>query len=162
MKARLIFFLIISFVYSCIETLPDEKLTITRTPYSGKEFRLDGYYTGLVPGQSIFFNYIFFYTNGVTFYFGHTFIDDINKIKEDVESARKHKSYWGIFQVENDTVAIQGWRLRDDVYQNLLINFQYIIINDSTLFYNDSRGDTTSYYFRKFSPKPDSTNVFIK
>jgi len=162
MKVRLILFLIIPFVYSCIETLSDEELTITRTHYYGKEFRLDGYYTGLVPGQSVYYNYIFFYSNGVTYYLGHTFVEDINQIKIDVESSRKNKSSWGIFHVKNDTIAIQGWRLRDDVYQNLLINYQYKIINDTTLFYKDSRGDTTCYYFRRFSPKPDSTNVFIK
>jgi len=166
MKTKLILALFIPFFYSCIETLPDEELTMIRTPYNGKEIRLDGYYSGLnyQSGNTTYIQYMFFYSNGIMYTsFGYdSNIKDIDKIVSLMDKDRNIKRHWAIFQVKKDTITIQGWRLRDYVYQNYAYNYRYKIINDTTLFYENSLGVTTKFYFKKYSPKLDSTNVFIK
>ena len=166
MKTKLILVILIPFFYSCIGTLPDEELTMFRTPYNGKEIRLDGYYSGLnyQSGNTTYIQYMFFYSNGILYTsFGYNNdITDINEIIKLMDKDRKDKREWAVFKVSGDSIIMQGWRLRDDVYQNYAYNYRYKIINDTTLYYEDSWGSTKSYYFKKFSPKPDSANVFIK
>jgi hypothetical protein len=163
MKTKLItIILFLLFVCSCLRTLPDEELTITRIPYNGKEIRIDGYYTGLIPGQTKYSNYIFFYSNGVVFSFGYYNGLNPNQMVDVIGDVINWKDSWGIFQIKNDSIFIQGWRLKDIGSQFLLRNNQYKIINDSTLLEKVQSGNSSIYYFKKFSPKPDSTNVFIK
>jgi len=160
MKSNFIFILIF-ILQACIRTLPDEELTMTRRPYTGKEIRIDGYYTGAQSVQNKYYDYIFFYSNGVVFSFGNFPDIDLNQYLR----GSKRKPDWGVFQVEkNNIINVQGWTENgsDFVRQYILRNDSYTILNDTTLFYENSRGYKTNYYFKKFSPKPDSTNVFIK
>jgi len=159
MNSKLIIFFSLIFC-SCVRTLPDEELTMTRIAYNGKEIRLDGYYTGAQPNQNKYFDYIFFYTNGVVFSFGN--LPDINLSQYLGGSTRKPD--WSVFQIKNNVINLQGWTENgsDFVRQYVLKDDSYTIINDTTLFYETSKGYKTTYHFKKFSPKPDSTNVFIK
>jgi len=161
MKSKLVLLLFIPFIHSCIGTLPDEELTMIRTPYIGKEIRLDGYYSGISyqSGKTTYISYKFFYSNGVLFTSAgyNSNIQDIDSIIKLMNKDRKDKREWAVFQVKKDSIVMQGWRLRDDVYQNLLTSFQFKIINDTTL----SSG-TRIYHFKIFSQKPDSMNLFIK
>jgi len=164
MKSNFIF-IFIFILQACVRTLPDEELTMTRTPYAGKEIRLDGYYTGAAPGQSKYYDYKFFYSNGVLFSFATIPDVDIKKhLSQYNNIGRDSKTCWQIFQVENNVINVQGWTENgsDFIRQYVLKNDSYTIINDTTLFYENSKGYKTNYYFKKFSPKPDSTNVFIK
>lgn len=162
MKKLILIFVSFVLLQSCNKTLPDEELSMTRIPYYGKEIRIDGYYKGLGIAQKKYLDYIFFYNNGVYFSFGYTDVDNINKIEDIVNRSRVHKDNWGVFQILDTLVNIQRWSQNAGTTQNIVLHFQYIVIDDTTLFYKDLSGDTTRYHFVKFSPKPDSTNVFIK
>jgi hypothetical protein len=147
---------------SCtVETLPDEELTIKQEAYTGNQLRMDGFYKGLQTGQTLYYDFIFIYSNGITFCIGHKNVNSISDMDKDIDAAVSIKDHWGLFQIHNDSVYIQRWRARETVIQYLLTNYQYKIINDTTLYYKNSYGETT-YRFVKYSPKPDSTNTFIK
>lgn len=177
MKSTILFlFVIIQF--SCVRMLPDEELTMTRIPYTGKEFRIDGYYVGTTnysgKYQKNYTHFMFFYSNGVVFssysYDINEKIPDINEIIADMERYRNSKDLWEVFQLENNVIHTQGWTNSgsmccDRLYS--LINSYFKIINDSTILFEKSTGYIIGnyneyYHFKPFSPKPDSTNVFIK
>src|ERR1035437_9215882 len=115
MKTKLILFLIIPFFYSCIETLPDEELTMIRTPYNGKEFRLDGCYISGDKQITSSCTYSFFYTNGVVFSFSDSKnIENINQFSPGIDNIRKDKIFWKVFQVESNVIHVQGWTDNDN------------------------------------------------
>lgn len=162
MKSIIIVFIIIS-MCSCLRTLPDEVFTMTLTPDNGNEIRLDGCYIS----EHVYNNrseYNFFYSNGVMFVFSDLLtIENISQFTGGIDEMRKLKTCWGIFQVDKNTIKAQRWKPSDDAIQCIVQNRTYKIINDTTLsidLLND--GDIRYYHFKHFSPKPDSTNVFIK
>ena len=108
MKTKFISIILLLVLFcSCIKTLPDEKLTIIRTPYIGNEIRLDGYYFEFLPSYNTYSNLIF-YRNGVMMSFDYTNkIEDFYNNNKYLESVRKDKDSWGVFIVKNDTVIVQ-------------------------------------------------------
>lgn len=171
-----IFFLVIFIHFSCVRMLPDEELTMTRTQYTGKDFRIDGYYVGttnfLDKNARNYTNYIFFYSNAVVFSFSHyeNEIHDIDEIISDMNRNRNRKDLWAVFQLEDNMIHTQGWinsgSISSDRLYSLLDGF-YKIINDTTILYEKSTGYITHefnvyYHFKQLSLKPDSTNIFIK
>lgn len=87
------------------------------------------------------------------------------------ESSQEHtqssKTDWGLFGVTSSTITIQGWRIsrckrpvvefRGEVLTDTSFNITtYIDENDESNTVNEN-----TYYFKQFSPKPDSTNDFI-
>ena len=164
MKTKFISIILLLVLFcSCIKTLPDEKLTIIRTPYIGNEIRLDGYYFEFLPGYNTYSNLIF-YRNGVLMSFDYTNkIEDFYNNNKYLESVRKDKDSWGVFIVKNDTVIVQEWYSNPNyIIQYLTSNYKLKILNDTTLYIGTQNGNSATYHFKKFSPKPDSTNVFIK
>lgn len=164
MKAKFISIALFLVLFSsCKRTFPDEELTMIRTPYYGKEIRLDGCYVSDPDELNKYSEYEFFYSDGVNFGFGDLLnINNITQVSE-IDYKRKFKGYWGLYQVENNTIAIQRWKMNDVYPQFIIQRGLYKIINDTTLsidLLND--GDITYYHFKHFMPKPDSTNVFIK
>jgi uncharacterized Rmd1/YagE family protein len=163
MKVKLFLIAIILYTqHSCVRTLPDEKLTLHRIPYNGKEIRIDGYYIGDWGPQNKYYSYIFFYSNGIMLKLGFTEIVESNQIDDLVKNASKNS--WKVFQVLNNTINVQGWIPTDDTFVNqyILENSYFRITNDTTLIYINSFEYELKCHFKKFSPKPDSTNVFIK
>lgn len=177
MKLKFILFILfLTIVQSCMRRLPDEELTIARKPNTGKEIRIDGYYSGksYQSGNTTYITYIFFFSNGVVYTStGYdSKIKDINEIIKDLDRERNSKDYWSVFQIENDTIHEQGWTNSADGFigdyrMYSLKDDYYKIINDTTLLFERTTGYITSshndyYYFKEFSPKPDSTNFVIK
>ena len=163
MKLKIILCLFVVFIQSCIRTLPDEMLTIARKPYIGTKIRMNGCYVS-DPDELKYCEYNFFYTNGVCFRFSDLLnIENISQFTGGIDSERKYKGCWGLYQIENDTINAQGWK-QSDIYAQFIIQKRYYnIINDTTLaidLLND--GKIRQYHFKKFSTKPDSTNIFIK
>ena len=176
MKSILLFlFVVIQF--SCVRMLPDEELTMTRSSYTGKEFRIDGYYVGITNHtgeyEKNYKHYKFFYSNGIVFSSqSYEIYDDINENFANMEQHRAEKDLWAIFQLKDSIIYIQRWVNsasavigNDRLYS--LENDYYKIINDTTILHEKSTGYVIHtyneyYHFKKFSPKPDSTNLFIK
>lgn len=166
MKTKLIpIVLFLVLVCSCQRTLPDEEFTMERTPYTGKKIRLDGCYVSDPFENKKYCEYNFFYSNGIVLSVSdYLNIENINQFTAGIDKLRSDKGSWGIFYVENDTIFEQTWGQGDFTTQYIVYKRFYKIINDTTLSYNlykDGRPDSYSH-FKKFSPKPDSTNVFIK
>ena len=157
----LIIFALILIAYGC----KDEKLTMQRSSYLGNDIRLDGYYynqrknSGSPPRD--YTTVFFLYRNGIILnahsYIG-TNLDVVEKeMINQYEALQNQKIGWGIFIVTGNQIEYEQWSTSVGgglpVFKN-----NYIIENDTTLI--NSWGEI--YHFRQFSPKPDSTNNFIK
>lgn len=78
-------------------------------------------------------------------------------------------SKWGLFVIDNQTIKFERYYPSDDITRWTYIR-EGIILNDTTFLITTSyRSDGSDfsikneiYHFRQFSPKPDSTNNFIK
>ena len=152
---------------------PDEKLTLQRENYADNELSIDGYYYTYF-GDNDITAIIFFFRNGVvrsgSSY--RRFFED-NKEEQMVSHYNKFtpKSDWGVFIVNDNTLQYERWvgssSSQPKVY---LIRKSGIILNDTTFHFTEEywseRKETRQidevWHFKHFSPKPDSTNVYIK
>jgi hypothetical protein len=134
-----------------------DELTKKRTPYNGKEFRIDGcYYSPNLDGSC---EYLFFYSNGVLLRLN----DNINiTSKEQFQPLGPYSGLnWSIFQVEGTIITrTEGVETNFFSKSNTLKRY-YKIENDTTLLYTYNNNNFY-YHFKYFIPKHDSTNVYIK
>lgn len=165
------------FLNSCSKLFDkkDDELSIVRKSYDGNQLRIDGYYYRVGFKGEINDGY-FFFRNGVLISTGGITLslDDMDNmmIKNYIDGKRyrKRKIDWGVFVVKGDSIYFERWYPHGP-------NMAYVrsgkIINDSTFHIKKSfrlvngleteiRERDEIYYFRVFSPKPDSTNNFIK
>ena len=162
MKTSFIFLTMICVFYSCVSDLSEEEFTMIRTPYDGNKIRFDGFYLVHWKDYPTCEN-LTFYRNGVVLSFNYdSSINNIYNNNQFIESIRTNKRSWGIYKIINDTVFIQQKTLNEENTRWVVINFRRKIVNDTTLTAKGSDGGLLNYQFYKFSPKPDSTNVFIK
>ena len=155
------------FMLSCNKLFPDEKLSMQQEDYNGNEVRTDGYYytysksynsSGLIADFTTVF---FLYRNGIILSAGAYEKTGFDILEEAMlrryESIQNKKTGWGVFIVKNNKIEYEQWSTSVGgglpVFKN-----SYIIVNDTTL----KRYNEIIYHFKQFSPKPDSTNVYIK
>ena len=115
-----------------------------------------------------------YYQNGVVIDGGA--VKSLWQLEDDIisgkfyESRKENIESWGVFMVDGfniirESIEAVGWTHR--------ISFLYYgeILNDTTIqFYTKKETYSNAkeqkyerlYYFKEFSPKPDSTNVFIR
>lgn len=171
-KLCLILLLAVS-MFSCTKWHEDEELTLPKTPYTGNELRLDGYYYD-IEDEKIWSTY-FFYRNGILHYgiASDTLENDLDKydtwFASDYysEHLRKDRRRWGLFEIYNDSIVFERWGILEG--GDPVLRFSGRILNDTTFIItkceNPHSGETCQkndlYHFRQFSPKPDSTNMFI-
>ena len=148
----------------------DEPLSIQRTDFTGTNLRIDGYFYNQFNDTHI--SVLFLYRNGIVF--------RANVLKGEQEQrflseewltpVRNHKGAWGVFLVDGGIIKIES---RANAWCRPFQSFirEGVILNDTTFritkSYNsfgtpDVRSMDRTYHFRAFSPKPDSTNVFIR
>lgn len=169
-KLLICLFLILS---SC--NCDDEELQLQRMEYSGNEIKLDGYYftkhRGELEGVTTVF---FFYRNGVVHYGGgfSTNIEErIEDFKTDVynNSIKDVKYKWGIFLINGGEIEFERWApninsggLKTEVWSGPILDDETFV---ATSYLDNYSGKTTAindtFHFVQFSPKPDSTNMFI-
>jgi len=129
--------------------------------------------------------------NGIYFNATHGSIDedlDIDVIIEELDKKVQHRvdnielfkesrSSWGVFSTANDSaIVVQNWHEAANGGAYPIRTLEGTIVNDTTIHFHKLLGaypnnkggkkkikaiDET-YHFRSFSPKPDSTVVFIK
>ena len=165
MKRLIIFYIILSF-----QSCSDEKLLIERTPYSGSELRIEGYYYIYdTDGTRI----KFLYRNGIMIDFIGGFsttnlIEIDQKIADEYERWKNNKLIWQVFLIKGNSIQYSGWSTSVGGGRPSFKTIG-VIENDTTFRLTKSinsdgeefeRNDL--YHFRQFSPKPDSTNTFIK
>ena len=109
-----------------------------------------------------------FYQNGLVFTPGATY--DTNEdfhIFRDTEYLKRH---WGLFIIDKDIIQIEEYKVSMIEGMPAYIKFG-TILNDTTFVLEEERRSNDGseysrinevYHFKQFSPKPDSTNNFIK
>jgi len=156
----------------------DDKLTLKRINYTGNELRIDGYY------YNIYYNDkkepqgitpLFFYRNGIILGDVGVRIDKISEMEEwfrngyYVNNAEKYQ--WGVFQIDGTKIKYEKWVPVQGpfvavTYEGVILNNTTFVINQSYKMEKGNRIDLSkfdwTYHFKEFSPKPDSTNRFIK
>ena len=163
----------LSMLMSCCSSLfPDEKLSMQRKDYLGSELRMDGYYYCYFEKTDITSIY-FLFRNGIIRCAGsYSRYNEDNREQEMVSYYDKFtpKTDWGIFVIDGNKIQYEKW-VEAPSGVNASINRCSGYIENDTIFYitesyYSGNGKTEQvnrvYHFREFSPKPDSTNVFIK
>ena len=168
MKYMFVFLTIMPFFLSSCNRCKDAELSLKKSDYTGNEMRIDGYYysENTVNDQADYAIFVFF-QNG-TFY--SRFSDSLEQAESDMingtfvanSEIKLSKLSWGRYQVNSNTISTDSWKLRQCGYPAVLLSGA--IINDSTIeignhYFKDN--DVLTYKFKPFSPKPDSTNVFV-
>ena len=156
--------------FSCCNTLfPDEELTMQRKDYSGYELRIDGYYDHYSSNAGFFF-----YRNGtllkvpgrqddgIADYSEQRFLDE-----DYINLVKSFKEAWSVFEITGDDIVIQGWTYGSGggipvaTRRGKILNDTTFVIT-SIFVHKQTREVNEVYSFRQFSPKPDSTNSFIR
>jgi len=166
MKNLLLLFILLIMLssISCEEEI-NAQLTMQKTPYTGNELRIDGYYYTVTQNfEGDLYPVYFFYRNGV-FRYGGSFksLDDITGDWGDGNS----RLLWGYFEISDSSFRFERWQVTATVEKS------GVILNDST-FYISKRKITSGespnpqeetvnelYHFVEYSPKPDSVNRFL-
>jgi len=158
--------------FSCCNSLfPDEELTMQRKDYTGNELRIDGYYVHYYADGMT--NADFFYRNGIRLRVSGRRVDGIADFSENrfldvdfINRVKGRKSNWSVFEITGDDIVIHGWAYSSGGGIPVATR-RGKILNDTTFVITSTHvhGQTSEinevYSFRKFSPKPDSTNNFI-
>jgi hypothetical protein len=150
----------------------NEELTFIRTDYDGSQLRTDGYYYCRHEDRDVVYSIFFFYKNGVVLHGGAPSQDELITREEEfkngqyLEYVKKSASAWGLFKV--DSTTIQYEMLYYGPFRAFINSGD--IINDTTFVITKRKASNSSeeitldntFHFKQFSPKPDSTNVYIK
>ena len=151
----------------------DDKLTLDKRPYVGKELRLDGYYYQVM--QTGHWRVYFLYRDGIILH-ADDFLPDRLEEKEETfrngqcyEIAKKYKIDWGVFHIDSNEIKFEKWFPSDGGPLPVYISVGNIL-NDSTFHISKTQRSNGSeqaidkdwlFHFRPFSPKPDSICPFI-
>ena len=163
----------------------DDKLSITKKNYLGKELKIDGYYLEDISEYSLedmddaYIGSYFFYQNGILLN-GRSRKNSLKEINEQEEKYKNGSYYkdvkdsklsWGLFEIEEKTIRFQRWYpssggpLKAYVREGTIINDTTFRITRSYRIVEEAKTEIRSknelYRFKKLSPKPDSTNVFV-
>jgi hypothetical protein len=144
-----------------------------KTPYTGDKLRIDGYYYSN-PYYENQVSIAVFYRDGFCI---HTRIisksgDILSDIENEILLNNKYISelkndpcHIGVFHVINPYIEFEVWE-----YRSWTFTYFGEIVNDTTFIINkwvnnrtkETSSENLTYRFKQFSPKPDSTNVWIK
>lgn len=171
MYTRVFLFILLSILTSCRGERWDDKLTLPRQSYYGDQLRIDGYYYNASEGR---YDILLFYHDGTALYGGSPLIADVpareieyaNGVYYNFVKDTKHN--WGRFVVEGNIFKREFWPPSSggplDAYTH-----SGVILNDTTIQITKAwrsckprrKNDVdVIYHFKRFSPKPDSTNRF--
>jgi|BioPla2DNA2_1021312.scaffolds.fasta_scaffold01984_2 hypothetical protein len=178
MKKIVFYFLLLVFCLSCEEPVIYKDFILKKIPYIGNELRMDGYYYRYLDCESN--NYIAaccFYRNGIVLHMGGGALslkeadEYVKQFMERDVNSNYERSNWGLFVVDNQTIKFELY-YPQEYFTKWTGIMEGVILNDTTFritsFYdlsNDERYTVNdTFYFRQFSPKPDSTvaNKWIK
>lgn len=146
----------------------DDVLTIVREDYNGSELRLDGfYYWETSNNEGPLFQKYALYKNGIIHDLGAT------KLLEDANFQQgKYKIEWGVFKISGTEIKFERWYpssggpLQAYIRAGQILNDTTFVIKESYRMYKGKKTEMGQeneiYHFKKFSPKPDSTNTYIK
>ncbi len=182
-----IFVITVSILGSCkqepveLEIIP---LSLKRVDYNGNELIIDGYYSfEYTTNENITYVQIYFlYENGIISGLTNNVInkEDVSSFEEKTLNGTLYSenkdniTNWGVFQINNDVIKFEKWmfpappvmRYQPYISEGKILNDTTFHITESyTIDYTGEKNGISerdeTYHFKKFSPKPDSTNTFI-
>lgn len=156
------------FLLSCISLttlgcndMPLEPLTMQRMDNNTSLLKLDGYYFFEWDSDVEAIKILFLYQNGVLLNGLSPDLSSLPEVEERFKSgayvdefASQNASAWGIYKLEDDRITIEQWVSGNQCCETVIRSG--VILNDSSFIINNEQ-----FTFKPFSPKPDSTNVFI-
>ena len=166
----LVFITFVTLLASC--TIDDE-LSLNRSSYNGEQLRTDGYF--FQRDSNYIFTIYIFYTNGTLFYsVGGGKLENTDQLEQRlkdhnfIERLRNEKTSWGLFKIDNNKIQFERWYPYFENGKPAYIR-SGTILNDTTFHITKAtRSDGSEehvenevYYFKQFSPKPDSSNTFV-
>ena len=160
--------LLVTGLGACDFITGNDELSLDRRPYLGNELRMDGYYYDSGPtSEGERYIAYFFYRDGVVRYGGSSVGRDELERKVHLYGDRRYD--WGVFHIDGDQIEFEKWYPGDGPYSPAYVRSGHIL-NDTTFTITSSRrsnGEDADqknevFHFRAFSPKPDSSNVFIE
>lgn len=158
----------------CMKSGADDVLSLPQTPYMGNQLRIDGYYHSVYyapDGDRLFRGYAL-YRNGIILYLGggYSSTQELAEsiIKDYINNSdyKKVKYNWGVFLLDTNKIAFERWYPSERPHHAFVR--EGVILNDTTFHITKSyRGseawvEDEIYHFRPFSPKPDSSNAYVK
>lgn len=161
----------LTYISACITT----KLTIEKQNYKGNQLRIDGYYYQKHEGK--YYSLYFFYRDGTILYGGGGFTEKelLEQEKQFTSEAwlkatRNSKIDWGVFIINDGSIAFERWYPSSGGVPPVYLRSGKIL-NDTTFVINkainsgkptEQRTKNETYFFKEFSPKPDSTNPYTQ
>ena len=146
----------------------DDKLNLVQQDFNGNLLRLDGFYYKEFENTNggISFDRFALYQNGIIRYLGAASL-----LSNDNFHNGNHKGHWGLFEIENDNIKFEKWASAGGPFKayisaGKILNDTTFIIKESYRLFNGNKTEFFAlndiYHFKQFSPKPDSTNNFIR
>ena len=166
-KSIIFFFLIFS---SCLK---DNIPLSNREDYFGDQLRIDGLYHQ-ISSDGYIRNVQFYYRNGIKLDIEvNEDIKDPSALysiltQEKIEYHRKRKYFWGIFKIKENEFLCERWDTPIDGNYVVKITWTGEILSDTSFIITKivqpqgSIEGRAKWYFYPYSPKPDSTNKYIK
>ena len=154
------------------------ELTLKQKYYNGNQIKLNGYWYKPNSGNSPSRQVYFLYRNGVI-QGGIGVLDSELLTKEEefrngiyYSKTKESEIYWGLFEINDKSIVFEKW-YPESSYSSPTAVREGEIINDTTFLitqtYRYRRGKKVevtktneTYHFKELSPKPDSTNKYIK
>ena len=171
---KIYYFLSFFLFCSCDKLLNDDVLSLNKKDIIFPMLRLDGCFFEPYGAENKC-SVIILYRNGVYLHWNDGVeISELNNISnyfnnnELLHKIKNVKFAWGIVKIENNIIKTERWYPSQRPLKAYIKSG--IILNDSTFVLNSSiRSDgsdfetiSQTYYFKKYSPKPDSTNSFVR
>ncbi|GAB1415276.1 hypothetical protein MASR2M117_06820 [Paludibacter sp.] len=149
----------------------DDELSFVKTPNTTDKIRLDGYYYWWhIEPKYKYVGVNVFYQNGVAFSFGLS--DSTDNFENELLMGNltfNSKLHWGLYYIREDSLLKNGFGVLAGTHYISEVFSKYVILNDTTILLKEKRfaDGSIDYYndtlhFKQFSPKPDSTNIYIK
>lgn len=146
----------------------DDVLTLQRQNYFGSDLLINGiYFTVKENFEGSYYQRYALYRNGIIRDLGAAIEID----SPDILTGNS-KVDWGVFQIHSNVIKFEKWYpssggpLKAYIRAGNILNDTTFVITES---YRMHKGKKTeekvrneTYHFRQFSPKPDSTNVYVK
>ena len=167
-----IYLLIVMILLTSCVTMLDRDLRLQKIPYLGNELRIDGYYYSTIQYDK-YMRVAVFYRDGFCINTAVKLVgqDTLNYIENEIllneAYINKFKSNWGglgVFQIMDSDIQFEVWLYKSDsqIHCGKIINDTTFTINKSIGITNKTYKENLTYRFKQFSPKPDSTNVYVK
>ena len=159
---------------SCSKLITWDTFALQKMPFISDVIKINGYYYELDSNDEYTRAYCL-YSNGILLSMGGRYsslaeMEDYIK-REFISSShyKNNKSSWGLFVVTDSIFQMEKYYPTDDINKSSYIREGKILSDTSfhiTVSYrsdgSERRGEDETYHFKQFSPKPDSTNDFVK